>query len=123
MEGAGFRSDPPKPVGIAKWISINEVRREDCTNKEIFKQREQVRRFLIQLEWVDEGDGITWLELHILFRLHGGSVAPECKEAAPGLDSPTCSQNMKAFKAAVRWTATHNFRNEDEWLLQTSYPR
>ena len=123
--GAGSSNDPPRMSVDTKRMHVNEIRMEYCINKTIYRQREQVRRFILQLEWAttDEGDGITWLELHTLHRLHGGAMAPEGKEAAHGLDTPTWSQDMKAFKAAVRWIASHSVSKEDEWRLQTSYSR
>ena len=45
------------------------------------------------------------------------------QEAAHGLDTPTWSQDMKIFKATVRWIASHCVSKDDEWRLQTSYIR
>ena len=49
------------------------MRPEDCNTETLREQRENVRRFLITLPWAKEvnDDGITWLELFLLFRLHG----------------------------------------------------
>ena len=120
-----FKHRPTKSGGNYKRISVNENRIEDGKNKEIFRQREQVRTFLIQLDWAtaDDGEGITWLELLILFRLHGGAMIPDGEDAAEGLDHPTWSMEMKAFKSAVRWTTAHNIGTTDEWHLETSYYR
>ena len=115
-EQAGSSADPPKRAEDARRITINEVRKEDCEKDHTYKCRQRVRSFLIQLEWAEneDGEGITWLELPTLFRLHGGSMTPTTKEMVPGADATTCTQEMKAFKAAVRWISTHNVSTKDE---------
>ena len=60
-DGAGSSSDPPRFVADFSRIQINDVRSEDCNTEENRMQRQQVRRFLMQLEWADndEGDGFA----------------------------------------------------------------
>ena len=50
-------------------------------------------------------------------------MTPTTKEMVPGADATTCTQEMKAFKAAVRWNSTHNVSTKDEWRFGTSYAR
>ena len=54
-------------------IDINDVRKEDCEDNNTFDQRKQIRRFMVQIPWAkdDQGDGIAWRELYLLYRLHG----------------------------------------------------
>ena len=125
QERASSSRDAPMATHVGKRMAIKEVRREDCKGLQIFNQRTQVRNFLIQLEWSDEEPegGITWLELHALFRLHGGQVVEEGEEHDPSRTDTTCTQSMQGFKSVVRWVTTHGVRAEDEWKLQTSYAR
>ena len=79
----------------------------------------------MQLDWTDEEQdgGITWLEMHALFRLHGGRVEEEGDENDPSTWDVTCAQSMQSFKAAVRWITAHGVATSEEWKLQTSYTR
>ena len=87
-------------------LNINEARAEDCNSKTLLEQREQARRFLVTLPWASEdtGDGITWLELFMLFRLHGWAEDDEVSSQI-GTSKPI-KDELKTFKAAVRWNAT-----------------
>ena len=106
-------------------MTINEVRKNDCSSDNIFQQRVQVRRFMMQLEGSEiEGDGgVTWLELHALFRLHGGKVEDEGDEHNPRTADPTCTKSLQSFKTAARWLTTFCVSTEEEWDMQTSYSR
>ena len=79
----------------------------------------------MQLEWAEkeEDGGVTWLELHALFRLHGGKVEDEGDEHNPSTADATCTKSMQSFKAAARWLTTYCVSTEDEWKMQTSYSR
>ena len=82
-------------------MSISEIRREDCKGPKNFEQRRQVRNSMIQVDWSNEEQygGQTWLEMHALFRLHGGRVEEEGEEHGPNICDTTCTQTMQSFKA------------------------
>ena len=111
---------------ISRPFGINEVRREDCANEEILGQRSEVRNFLLRMRWQaseEEEGGIAWLELHALFRVHGGRMGKEEQDVRPGQDPIASNQSMNNFKAAVRWTAARGIAKADEWHFATSYAR
>ena len=60
---------------------------------------------MVTLPWAKEetDGGITWLELFILFRLHGWAEDDEVSGLV-GTSRPI-KDELKAFKAAVRWNA------------------
>ena len=62
-------------------LKINEIRKEDCQNKEAAEERRQVRTFLVDLPWREteneEQGGIAWVELYIPYRLHGRNLDSE----------------------------------------------
>ena len=66
---------------------------------------------------------MTWLELHALFRLHGGKVEDEGDEHNPKITDATCTKSLQCFKTAARWLTTFCVSPEEEWKMQTSYSR
>ena len=95
-------------------------------HSKMFNERLDVRNFLLQIDWQKDethDGGITWLELHGLFRLHGGKMAKESQDVQPGEDPITLSRSIRDFKAAVRWIVSRGVAQEKEWLLKTSYSR
>ena len=97
--------NPATPAETVR-LTIKEVRPEDCNTKALREQREQVRRFLINLPWTKDetGDGINWLELLLLYKLHGwdqnDEVGSHIGEGKPA------KEEFKKIKAAVRWNTT-----------------
>ena len=59
---------------------------------------------MMQLEWADEEDdgGVTWLELHALFRLHGGKIEEDGDEQNP---STTTLKRFLLKERPVHWQA------------------
>ena len=113
------------PTIRAMRLRINNVRTEDGRSTEAIEERRQVRTFLVNLPWRttdnEEEGGITWVELYILYRLHGWNFDSESESF---LTEKTPLKNMlRGFKHHVRWLAVHAVDTDQEWILHTSKTR
>ena len=92
---------------------------------------EQVRCFLTNIKWkvVNEDDdaehpGITWLELYVLFAIHGGCEQIRGKQKTqPHLKAETLQTAIANFKKRVRKIAKQCTKEEDELYTSVSYAR
>ena len=113
------------PTSKAMRLKINRIRKEDCQSEKAADERMQVRTFLNNLSWKrtedEEEGGITWVELYILFRLHGWNDDSEGENFLT--ERGKLKSMLKSFKQQVRWLAVHAVAVDQEWTLQTSKTR
>ena len=85
----------------------------------------KARNFLTNVRWMEEEradtGGVTWLELFVLYCLHGGKGKDQGKEGL--VDKTTLQTELKDFKAAVRRVAMHCCSEDQEWCFATTYSR
>ena len=111
-----------------------EIRKTQQHDEEVEEERpklEQVRCFLTNVKWkvVNEDDdtehpGITWLELYVLFAIHGGCERiREKQKTQPHLKAETLQSAMAGFKRRVRKITKQCTKEEDEVYTSVSYAR
>ena len=100
----------------SKHLDIRKVQEKDVKEEKEREETEKVRCFLTYIEWQQEQrvqGGITWLEMYILYTLHGGKVT-----ANPMAKTLSLQTAIKQFKTRARKVAQHCIAKEDEWQLQ-----
>ena len=89
---------------------------------------EQVRCFLTNVRWQQdiedniETPGITWLELYILFAIHGGCEhIHKIRKEKPLSKTETLQTAITKFKARIREIVKHCTDKKHEEQPKTSY--
>ena len=96
-----------------------------CSSKEEAAQIAKVQSFLDHLDLQEKEDGsggITWLELFILYNIHGGSKDEmEAVRAERLSRRPMLQKQIAEFKKVVRKINTYSISEGHTWHLETSY--
>ena len=111
-----------------KRIEIAQLKRSlKEEDEKINKKTEEIRNFYTHLQWKRipeeeqrEAEGITWLELFILFHRHGGSL--DDKEDVLG-NKNSLQKDVADFKRISRKVFLTACPIEDEWVLKPSTTR
>ena len=115
----------------AKYLEIRKTQHHDEEVEEERPKLEQVRCFLTNVKWkvVNEEDeaehpGITWLELYVLFAMHGGcEQIREKQKTQPHLKAETLQTAIASFKKRVRKITKQCTKEEDELYTSVSHAR
>ena len=67
-----------------------------------------------------EAEGVTWLELFILFHRHGGNLNDDADTLA---NKNTLQRDLAAFKKMTRDVFNYTCPPEDEWVIKPSNAR
>ena len=101
-------------MGSEMCIRDSPIHEVWCKDKREKKGLDKVQAFLSHLQWQKIGEakgGITWMELYILYAIHGGSKDYEEDRRQQLLSSPPMLQKAMAdFKKQVRKINTLQLR-------------
>ena len=116
----------------ARYLEIRKTQHHDEEVEEERPRLEQVRCFLTNVKWRvaneddddEEHPGITWLELYVLFAIHGGcEQVRENQRVKPHLKAETLQTAIAGFKRRVRKIAKQCTKEEDEVYTSVSHAR
>ena len=106
-------------------LKMHPMHRMWCRSEEEAMYVRKVQSFLDHLDWQEDEDsrgGITWLELYVLYSIHGGSKdETEAAKSSKLKRRPMLQKQIADFKKIVRKVKTYAVAEEDAWHLDTSY--
>ena len=121
-----------KSGGINHKIAIRRPEAHDEPDPVKRVKLQKLRNFLANIRWSkidnETGDveeaGTTWIELYILYCIHGGwNIGVEAEREAKLENATSLTAAMKKFKAEVKLLKRHCVEEKDEAYLDTSYAR
>ena len=106
-------------------LNIRMVEKHDVQDEEERRATEKVRCFLSNVTWQqlpNQAGGITWLELYVLYALHGGCRDYLVRMKEKPLSKVESLQSALAnFKRRIRRVMTSCTDEDDEWQMRTCY--
>jgi len=118
---------------------MHEIKRMWCQTDEEWNYTKGVQRFIKAMKWrlpttnelsaggvvanghSDHG-GITWIELHAIYTVHGGGKNDQrLQEEDPLKKTQMLQPKIAELKKAVRKIKKHAVKTEDEWMFDTCY--
>ena len=107
-------------------LQMNGMAEHWCEEEQAATVTRKVRNFSDDIHWrKDEAEdvgGCTWIELYVLYVIHGGARDEEVERSKDPLrNQPLLQKQIAEFKKAINNIKTFAINDAQEWQLQTTY--
>ena len=101
--------------------TMRYARMGECSTHKEYEDLKLIANFVSNIEWSTEWKeegGITWIEFYLLYRIHSKKI-----EIDPLASDKPLLSDITTFKSRIRRVSTYCMKEEEEWVVSTSYSR